>query len=80
MAAERGWRRKFDDPITLPDGRSWSRCGMLATTSVACQKKSAQPELQATIEALMLVVKQHGPTMFARIGMMQALHRGEVRE
>jgi len=33
------------------------------------------PEWQAAIEALMLVVEQNGPTMFARIGVMKALNR-----
>jgi hypothetical protein len=43
--------------------------------------KEADPlEWQAAIEALMLVVELGGPTMFARIGVMQALNRGHVRE
>jgi hypothetical protein len=29
---------------------------------------------QTAVEALLLVVKYNGPTMFARIAMMQALH------
>jgi hypothetical protein len=33
------------------------------------------PEWQAAIEALMLVADLGGPTMFARIGVMQGLHR-----
>ena len=32
-------------------------------------------EWQIAIEALMLVVKQNGPTMFARMGIMKALNR-----
>jgi hypothetical protein len=31
------------------------------------------------MQALLLVVEQNGPTMFARIGMMQALHRNVER-
>jgi hypothetical protein len=42
--------------------------------------EAALPEWQAAIEALMLVVEQNGPTMFARIGVMRALNRGHVRE
>jgi hypothetical protein len=34
---------------------------------------------QAAMQALMLVARG-GPTMFARIGVMRALHRHEVRE
>jgi hypothetical protein len=36
--------------------------------------------MASAIEALMLVVEQRGPTMLARIGVMQALNRGQVRE
>jgi hypothetical protein len=32
-------------------------------------------EWQAAMEALMLVAEHDGPTMFARIGVMRALHR-----
>jgi hypothetical protein len=32
------------------------------------------------MEALILVAKHGGPTMFARIGVMQALNRGHVQE
>jgi hypothetical protein len=32
-------------------------------------------EWQTAIEALLLVVKQNGPTMFARMGVMKALNR-----
>jgi hypothetical protein len=37
-------------------------------------------EWQAAMEALILVATLGGPTMFARIGIMQALNRGHVRE
>jgi hypothetical protein len=36
-------------------------------------------EWQTAMQALLLVVEQNGPTMFARIGMMQALHRNVER-
>jgi hypothetical protein len=44
------------------------------------KKEADAPEWQAAIEALMRVAQLGGPTMFARIGMMQALNRGRVRE
>jgi hypothetical protein len=38
-------------------------------------KAEAQaPEWQTAMQALLLVVKQNGPTMFVRIGMMTALN------
>jgi hypothetical protein len=38
------------------------------------------PEWQDAIEALILVATRGGPTMLARIGVMRALHRNDVRE
>jgi hypothetical protein len=38
------------------------------------------PEWLAAMEALILVAESNGPTMFARIGVMQALNRHHVRE
>jgi hypothetical protein len=81
VAAERGWQRKFEEPIPLPDGRTFVTFRDAATYIAALQKKeSALPEWQAAIEALMLVVERDGPTMLARIGFMRALNRGHVRE
>src|SRR5260370_40592138 len=37
-------------------------------------------EWQAAMEALILVAELDGPTMFARIGIMQAVNRHHVRE
>jgi hypothetical protein len=37
-------------------------------------------EWQAAMESLILVATSGGPTMFARIGIMQALNRHVVRE
>jgi hypothetical protein len=76
MAAERGWQRKFDDPIPLPDGRELVTLRDAATHITALPKaEAALPEWQAAIEALMLVVEQAGPTMLARVGVMRELNR-----
>ncbi len=81
MAADRGWRRKFEDPILLPDGRTLVTLRDAAAFITALSKKEAAlPEWQPAIEALMLVAERNGPTMLARIGVMQALNRGHVRE
>jgi hypothetical protein len=34
--ADKGWRRRFEDPIPLPAGASWSRSRMPATISPSC--------------------------------------------
>jgi hypothetical protein len=76
-----GWQREFDDPIALPDGRKLITLRDAASYITALPKKEVDdPEWQAAIEALMLVVEQAGPTMFASVGVMRALNRGHVRE
>jgi hypothetical protein len=65
----------------LPDGRKLVTLRDAASYITALPKKEADAaDWQAAIEALMLVVELGGPTMFARIGVMQALNRGHVRE
>jgi hypothetical protein len=73
--ADNGWQRKFEDPIPLPDG------GELLTLLDAGQyiqdlPKAEQQEdaWQNAAEALLIVVNQNGPTMFARVGMIKALY------
>jgi cob(I)alamin adenosyltransferase len=55
---------------------SSSRWRTLPDTSKSCKKAEQQiEEWQDAVEALLLVVNQNGPTMFARIGVMRALNR-----
>jgi hypothetical protein len=71
------WKRRFDDPIILPDGRKLITLLDAATYATALPKKEADSfEWQAAIEALILVANSRtGPTMLARIGVMKALNR-----
>src|SRR5439155_22521696 len=74
------WSAKFDEPIPLPEGRQLVTLKDAADYITGLPKKESDlPEWQAAIEALMLVLRG-GPTMFARIGVMQALNRCHVRE
>ncbi len=76
-----GWQSDFDDPIQLPDGRTLVTLHDAATYITGLTKKeAAEPEWQAAIGALMLVVELGGPTKFARIGVMKAMNRGRVRK
>jgi hypothetical protein len=78
--ADTGWQRKFEDPISLPGGRTLVMLRDAADYITSLPKKeSALPEWQTAIEALMLV-SRGGPTMMARIGVMKALNRHVVRE
>jgi hypothetical protein len=78
MSAERGWKRRFDDPIPLPRGRqlvTLEDAGTYITKLPKAEHESA--EWQAAMEALILVATLGGPTMFARIGVMRALNHGK---
>jgi hypothetical protein len=67
------WKRRFDDPIVLPDGRALVTLEDAGDYITMLPKADQQlDEWQIAIECLMLVVKLGGPTMFARIGVMRA--------
>jgi hypothetical protein len=68
--------RPFDDPIPLPSG------GELVTLRDAADYITELPKREhdaQAIEALMLIVEKGGPTMMARIGVLQALNRNVER-
>jgi hypothetical protein len=75
LKPEKGWRRRFDDPIPLPRGRplvTLEDAGRHITKLPKAEHEAA--EWQAAMEALILVATLGGPTMFARIGVMRALN------
>jgi hypothetical protein len=74
--AERGWRRRFDEPIPLPRGRQFVTLEDAAKYIQKLPKGEQHlAEWQAAVEAMLLVVEHNGPAMFARIGFMRALNR-----
>jgi hypothetical protein len=78
MKSDRGWKRRFDDPIPLPRWRqlvTLEDAGNYITRLPKAEHEAA--EWQAAMEALILVATSGGPTMFARIGVMRALHYGK---
>ena len=74
--SNRGWARKFDDPIPVAKGKELVtlRDAALYITKLPKAEHDAE-EWQAAVEALLLVAEHDGPTMFAGIGVMRALHR-----
>jgi hypothetical protein len=74
------WTREFDDPIDLHDGRTLVTLEDAGNYITKLPKaEHLVPEWQDAMQALMLVAGG-GPTMLARIGVMRALHRNDVRE
>jgi hypothetical protein len=80
MAAT-GWKRRFDDPIPLPRARqlvTLEDAGKFITKLPKAEQQ--HPAWQTAVEALILVAETDGPTMFARIGEMQAINRHTPEE
>jgi hypothetical protein len=75
------WSARFDDPIPVPKGKPLVTLKDAANYITKLPETEQQhPAWQAAVEALILVAETNGPTMFARIGVMQALNRHHVRE
>jgi hypothetical protein len=80
--ADRGWQRRFDEPIELPDGR---KLRTLADAIAWMAKEIPKSEhtmkkVQAAAHCVTDAAENGGPMMFARIGMMQAINRHRVKE
>ena len=77
---ERGWGRRFDDPIRIGDRVLVTLLDAGEYIAALPKKEYAVPEWQAAMQALILVAESGGPTMFARIGVVRALNRHYVPE
>jgi hypothetical protein len=74
------WQAKFEEPIPLPKGKPLVTLRDAANFITKLSKAESQSEeWQTAMQALLLVAQQNGPTMFARIGVMRALHRDKER-
>jgi hypothetical protein len=68
--------QRFFDPIELPGRKPLVTLRDAAQYIIKLPKVERDvEEWQAAMQALMLVAEQHGPTMFARIGVMRAINR-----
>jgi hypothetical protein len=80
MAAT-NWKRRFDEPISLPRGRQLVTLRDAGNYIAKLPKAEHEAEeWQAAMEALILVATLGGPTMLARIGVMRSLNRHHVGE
>jgi hypothetical protein len=76
LIPDKGWQRRFDEPIQLPSGRNLVTLKDAGTFITKLPKSEhVAAEWQAAMEALILVASSGGPTMFARIGIVRALNR-----
>lgn len=73
--SNRGWSRHFDEPISLPDGRTLHTLHDAGDYITKLRKAvHSAPEWQAAMEALILVADLGRPT-----GIMKALNRHRER-
>ncbi|MET4170343.1 hypothetical protein ABIB99_001418 [Bradyrhizobium sp. LA6.1] len=77
---ERGWGRRFVDPIRIGDRVLVTLLDASEYIAARPKKEHAVAEWQAAMEALILVAEGGGPTMFTHIGVMRALNRHDVPE
>jgi hypothetical protein len=77
LKPDKGWQRRFDDPIPLPKGRQLVTLKDAARYIQKLPKAEQQiKEWQTAAKTLILVAESsRGPTMLARIGVMRALNR-----
>jgi hypothetical protein len=66
MAERKGWNRKFEDPIVLPDGRELATLRDAADYITRLPKNESDlPEWQTAIEVLMQAQAKEGPVRAA---------------
>jgi hypothetical protein len=79
--AETGWSKRFEDPVTLPNGRQLVTLLDAGNYVAGLRRKEAQHDhWQAAIEALLLAAQDRGPLLHARVGVLRALNRLVERE
>jgi hypothetical protein len=72
VTADRGWKRRFNDPIPLPSGRQLNTLKDAADYITRLPKAEHEsPHWQAAIEALIMAAEDRGPLLHARVGMLR---------
>jgi hypothetical protein len=80
--SERGWQRRFDDPIPLPDGTQLKtlRDAILYLVKAIPTAERDMPEVLTAAEMLTNAAERESAWMFfAHAATLQAIHRNEVR-
>jgi hypothetical protein len=76
---DKGWRRRFDDPIDAPDGTRLNtlREAVAYLAKTVPKSERNMPAVTTAAEMLTYAAERGWPTMFARIGIMRALNHGK---
>ena len=79
--AEKGWRRQFDDPIALPNGRELVTLEDAGTYITKLPKAEHDaPEWQAAMAALIPVAEKDGPEGEIALACAPPLGEGPILE
>jgi hypothetical protein len=72
-----GWKRRFDEPILIDGGDRISTLqqAIAYLANEIPEDDHAMTEVQASAHCVTDAAENNGPMLFARIGMMQAIHR-----
>jgi hypothetical protein len=83
VAVQRGWLRKFDEPIETPDGTQLNtlREAVAYLAKTVPKSERNMPAVTTAAEMLTYAAERGIAWMFlARIGVLRALHRHEGRQ
>jgi hypothetical protein len=76
--AAKGWSRRFDDPIPLPDGRALATLRDAGEYIVSLPRsEQVKPHWRTAVETLLMAAERGGIVMLAAIAMRQALAHGK---
>jgi hypothetical protein len=76
--ANRGWKRRFDEPIPLPRGRQLVTLKDAADYIMKLPKAERNaPQWQTAVRILIGAAESRDAVMHAHIAMLQALHHGK---
>jgi hypothetical protein len=78
----RGWKRAFDAPIKLPDGKNLvTLADAIAWLAKEVPKSEhGMKQVQAAAHCVTEAAETGSPLLFAKIGMMQAINRHKPDE
>ena len=72
---DKGWRRRFEDPIPLPRGQLVTLKDAADYIMKLPKAEQQLEEWQTATEALIMAAEGRGPLLHARVGMLRALNR-----
>ena len=82
MPTNKGWSRRFDEPIILPNGKKLLtlKDAIAWIAKEVPQSEHGMKEVQAAAHCVTEAAEKNGPMIFARIGMMKAVNRHRAKE